>query len=138
VWATTTLEDAKIFLACPTSAASLLNAQILVVLMNCDGSGVRRTLLLVPTCASTPGRESLALELIRSKGRIKPLRVCGGDVMDEQKRKRRQEELRRIDAWLQKLHRDPSGCCLAARLWGVLGILIVAMLLRAFLEWLGR
>jgi len=26
--------------------------------------------------------------------------------MGEQKRKRRQEELRRIDAWLQKLHRD--------------------------------
>jgi hypothetical protein len=67
VWATATLEHAKIFSACPTSAADLLNAQILIVLANIDGSGVRRTLLRVPTCASTPGRESLALEIIRSK-----------------------------------------------------------------------
>jgi hypothetical protein len=58
--------------------------------------------------------------------------------MDEQKRKRRQEELRRIDTWLQKLHRDHPVLAWLLTLGLALGIFVAAMLLRAFLEWLGR
>jgi len=120
VWATATLEDAKIFSACPTFAASLLNAQILVVLVNCDGSGVRRTLLRVPTCASTPGRESLALEKIRSTN---------------------ENAVRKSFAGLMRGFRNPIETIrllLGCSPLGALGILIVAVLLRAFLGWLGR
>ncbi len=52
--------------------------------------------------------------------------------MDEQKRKRR------IDTWLQKLHRDHPVLAWLLTLGLALGIFVAAMLLRAFLERLGR
>ena len=58
--------------------------------------------------------------------------------MGEQKRKRRQEELRWIDAWLQKLHQDHPVLAWLLALGLALGILGAAMVLRGFLDWLGR
>ncbi len=58
--------------------------------------------------------------------------------MDEQKRKRRQEELRRIDSWLQRLHRGHRWRFNLLAVGLALAIVLVAMLLKQFVEWLGR
>ncbi len=58
--------------------------------------------------------------------------------MDEQKRKRRQEELRRIDSWLQRLHREHAWRFNLLAVGLALAIFLVAKLLKQFFEWLGR
>src|SRR6266436_1579004 len=45
VHATGNLQQAKLFFTPPTSASEILHAEICTVLVNADGSGVRRTLL---------------------------------------------------------------------------------------------
>jgi hypothetical protein len=56
--------------------------------------------------------------------------------MDDRERRRR--EFRRLDEWLQRLLRDHPVLAWLLAFGLALGIFIVAMLLRAFLEWLGR
>jgi hypothetical protein len=58
--------------------------------------------------------------------------------MDEQKRKRRQEELRRIDSWLQRMHREHPWRFNLLAVGLALAVFLVAMLLKQFLQWLGR
>jgi len=58
--------------------------------------------------------------------------------MDEQKRKRRQEEFRRIDSWLQRLHRERAWRFNLLAVGLALAVFLVAMLLKQFLQWLGR
>jgi hypothetical protein len=113
------LQKAKLFSAPPISAANVFHAEILTVLTNPDGSGVRRTLL---DCAATGT----------------PKRFAPGEVTDERKRKRRQEEPRRIDSWLQRLHRDHPWRFNLLAVGLALAIFLVVMLLKQFFEWLGR
>lgn len=58
--------------------------------------------------------------------------------MDERERQRRQEQLRLVDEWLQRLHREYPWRFRGLIVAVVVAILGAAMLLRHFLEWLGR
>jgi len=59
-------------------------------------------------------------------------------MRDEHERQRRQEEFRRLDEWLQKLHREHPVLAWLLALGLAVGIFAAAMLLRAFLEWIAR
>jgi hypothetical protein len=58
--------------------------------------------------------------------------------VNEEKRKRRQEELRRLDSWLHRLHREHRLQFNLLVVGLALAVFLVAMLLKYFLEWLGR
>ncbi len=58
--------------------------------------------------------------------------------MNEEKRKRRQEELHRIDSWLQRLYREHPWRFNLLAVGLALAVFLIAMLLKQFLEWLGR
>jgi hypothetical protein len=54
--------------------------------------------------------------------------------MDERKRQRRQEEFKRLDAWLEKLYREHPVLHWLLAIGIAMAILAVAMLLRWLLE----
>jgi hypothetical protein len=58
--------------------------------------------------------------------------------MDEQKRKRRQEEFRRIDERLRELPEEHPVLAWLLAFGLAVGVFLVAMVLKQFFEWLGR
>lgn len=58
--------------------------------------------------------------------------------MDEEKQRRRQEEFRRFDLWLQRLNREHP-VRYGVLLFGLcIGIFLVAMILKQFFAWMSR
>jgi len=59
IYATSDLQQAKLFVTPPTSAADIFHAEICTVFVNADGSGVRRTLLdrAATGASKTPEKE---------------------------------------------------------------------------------